>query len=154
MEKSPSWEANMSSDSQEIPCILWNPMVHYRIHNSPSPVPVLSQINLVHAPYLTCWRSILIVSSHLRLGLPSGLFRSVIPTKIAYAPLLYPIRATCPAHFILLGLIMGSACGTNERGERGAQGFQDKNKNYEKCFAADKCITRTYYTYLCDIYTL
>jgi hypothetical protein len=31
MEQSPSWEANWSSASQEIPRILWNPKVHYRI---------------------------------------------------------------------------------------------------------------------------
>ena len=34
MEQSPSWEANRFSASQEIPRILCNQKVHYRIHNS------------------------------------------------------------------------------------------------------------------------
>jgi hypothetical protein len=44
------------------------------------------------------------LSSHLRLCLPSGLLLSGLPTKM-YAPLTSPMRATCPAHIILLALI-------------------------------------------------
>jgi len=45
-----SWEANRFSASQEIPCILWNPKIHYRIHKCPPPAPVLGQLDPVHTP--------------------------------------------------------------------------------------------------------
>ena len=53
------------------------------------------------------------LSSHLGLGLPSGLFTSGFPTKTLYTPLLSPIRALCPppTHLILLDCITRTILG-------------------------------------------
>jgi len=62
-------------------------------------------------PHPITWRSVLILPTHLRLGLPSGLFPSGLPTKNLYTPLSSPIRATCPAHLILLDFITRTILG-------------------------------------------
>ena len=51
-------------------------------------------------PHPTSWRSILILSSNLLFGLPSGLFLLGFRTKILYVPLLASMSATYPAHLI------------------------------------------------------
>ena len=61
--------------------------------------------------HLTSWISILILSSHLCIGLPSGLFPSGFPTKTLYTPVISPIPATCPSHLILLDFITRTILG-------------------------------------------
>jgi hypothetical protein len=51
-------------------------------------------------------RSILILSTHLCLRLPSGLFPSGFPTNILYAFLFSPTRSTCPAHLLDLTILI------------------------------------------------
>jgi len=66
-------------------------------------------------PHPISWRSILILSSNLRLGLPNGLFPSGFPTKTLYTSFLSTIRATCPAHLILLDFITQTILGEEYR---------------------------------------
>ena len=50
LEKSPSWEVNLFSASQEIPQIMWKQKGHYHIHVCPSNVPLPSKIDPVQSP--------------------------------------------------------------------------------------------------------
>ena len=88
-----------SAGSQEIPRILWNPKVQHRIHKCQPSVPILSQLQSTLPP--TSRRSIFILSSHLRLGLPNGLFPSgfttitlCTPLPSPYAPMPHPSHSS------------------------------------------------------------
>ena len=100
MQQSTSWKANWISASQEIPRILWNLKVHYRIHKSPPPVPILSQISPVHAPTSH------LLNIHLNIILPSttGSSKWCLPLRFphqnpAYTSSLPHLCYTpCPSH--------------------------------------------------------
>ena len=92
MEQSPPWEGNRFSASQEIPYILWNLKIPYRVYKCLPPVPILSKIIPVYA-----------LPSHflnIHLNVIHHITAAGFPTKTLYTPLLSPIRATCPAHVI------------------------------------------------------
>ena len=109
MVQSPSWEANWFAASQENPAfhgtrkfITALTSIRHLSLSSASPIQSIY-------PHPTSWRSILILSTHLRLGLPSGLFPSAHQDPIH--PLSSPIRATCPADLILLDFITRTILG-------------------------------------------
>ena len=58
---------------------------------------VLSEVHPLPS-ITTSFKSILILSSHLHISLPKGLFPSGFPTKALYAFLDCSICAMCPAH--------------------------------------------------------
>jgi hypothetical protein len=90
MEPNPFWQAATCAATQELPSMLWNPKVHYRVHKSPPLAPILSQIDPIPTIPSYLSKIILILSTHLRLGLPSRLFPSGFPTNILYALLFAP----------------------------------------------------------------
>ena len=100
MEQSPSWEANQFSASQEIPHILWNLEVHYRIHKCLPPVPILSQLDPVHTPtshFLKIHLNVILLSMpgspkwslSLRFSHQNPVYASLLP-HTRYMP--------CPSH--------------------------------------------------------
>jgi hypothetical protein len=110
MEQNSSWKANQFAASQEIPHILWNSKVHYRIHKCPPPVSILAQLNPVHTPtsYILIHVNIILPSTP---GFPKWSLSLSFPHQkpVHVSPL--PIRATCPTHLILLDFITRTVMG-------------------------------------------
>jgi hypothetical protein len=90
-ELSPSWRPPNCAATQELSSILSNPEVHYSVHKSPLLATILSQISPYH-PILSLRK----LSTHLCLGLTSGLRPSGFPTNILYAFLFAPFVLHAP----------------------------------------------------------
>ena len=101
IEQSPSWEANGSPGIPRNSLRLTEP--EGSLPHSQEPATCQYPEPHQSSPYFpaTSWRVILILSSYLRLGLPSSPFSSSFPTKTLYARLISPLRATCIANLIL-----------------------------------------------------
>jgi hypothetical protein len=98
----PFLSTNSCSTNHEIPCILWNPKVHYCFQKTPSLGPFLSQINKAHilTPYFLKNNFTIIPPGMLRSpkwSPPSG-----FPTKMLYPFQISLMCPTHPAHHILL----------------------------------------------------
>jgi hypothetical protein len=103
--QSPSWEADQSSQLNKKYPAFYGTRRFFTVLTSASH-PSLFWANSIQSArtHPVSWTSILILSSHLRLGLPNGLFHSGFPTNTLCTPLSSPIRATCHGHLILLDL--------------------------------------------------
>ena len=95
MEQRTAWKINMSSASLQI-C---NTVYQRRL-----PVLILSQINKVHASLPISSTFILLLSSHLPLGLPSVLFscRSPHQNLVWNSPVLHTCHILRPSHISCL----------------------------------------------------
>jgi len=87
-------------------------MVHQHVHKSRQwSVPILYRWTKSTTSHSISLSSILKLSSHLRLDLPSSLFPLGFPNRILYAFVFTPMRVTYPAHHILHDFITLPKCG-------------------------------------------
>jgi hypothetical protein len=102
MQQRPSWEANRFSASQEIPRILWNPKVHYRIQKSPPLVQPAHASSCPPSHFLKIHFNFILPSTP---GSPKGSPSLRSPYQNPVCTSLFPIHATGPVHLIILDLI-------------------------------------------------
>jgi hypothetical protein len=99
-------EATSYAVTRQFLSILWNPKVHYSIHNTSPFVSILSRANPVHSFSSYLYKIHLMFYVHLPFVLPISLLLSGFPTNNLYAVLFSLIRATYLSYFILLYFII------------------------------------------------
>jgi hypothetical protein len=100
VKQSQSWEANSLWGSWEIPCTSWNPVGSLPCAQELAACPYPNLMNLLSHPLsLTC---VLILSTLLCTGHPSGLFHAVFPIKTLYTFRIFAVHSTCSASLILI----------------------------------------------------
>jgi len=100
MKQGQSWEANSLSGSWKIPCTSWNPKGSLPRAQELATCPYLNLMNLLSHPVsLTC---VLMLSTLLCIGHPSGLFPAVFPIKTLYTFLIFAVHSTWSANLILI----------------------------------------------------
>jgi hypothetical protein len=88
------------SASQEIPCILRKPRVHYRVYKSRPPVHFMSQINPIHIPKPHFPK----INFNIILPSTSRSSESFLPVRLSNTPLPCAVP-TPPPHLTLLQLV-------------------------------------------------
>ena len=100
MDQGSCWQANNYSASQNITHNLRYQKCHFRVYKVPPPVPVLSQIDPLHAPHHISWKFTLILCSHLPLCLPSCLFPPMCPLLCLICTSLYTCHIPHPSNLL------------------------------------------------------
>jgi hypothetical protein len=99
LEMSFSLEANSYSATPVTSSILGNPNVHYHVHKKPQVVPIQSQMNPAHSVE-SCFLQIhLIVSCHLRPGLPMVSFFEAFLRLSNYQLFKFDPKSVLPKRF-------------------------------------------------------
>ena len=87
-----SWQADGSSANQKIVRVLWKSGLNYRIHKNLLFVPILSQINPIHAPHPFHSLKVYFIIISPSMSNVSGLLQSLPPQKSLCT---FPLSYTC-----------------------------------------------------------
>ena len=115
---------------KKFPAFTRNPKVHHRTHKRPPPVSILGQPNPVYIPT----SNLLEIHPNIHPSTPRSPQWSpslLFPHQDPIHPLSSPIRATCPAHLILLDFIIRTILGEEYKS---FSSLRFKNDFYDLCF--------------------